>query len=83
MLNAIFLKIILIKILIVIELSYFSLVFFPIQTIIMHRESSHFILGWELNILESVVITLAIGLSVDFTLHYGIMYKLAVDTDRS
>ena len=24
------------------------------------------ILGWELNILESVVVTLAIGLSVDF-----------------
>ena len=39
-------------------------------------------LGWELNILESVVVTLAIGLSVDFTLHYGIMYKLAADTDR-
>ena len=38
--------------------------------------------GWELNILESVVVSLAIGLSVDFTLHYGIMYKLAVDTDR-
>ena len=38
--------------------------------------------GWELNILESVVISLSIGLSVDFTLHYGIMYKLAVDTDR-
>ena len=39
-------------------------------------------LGWELNILESVVITLAIGLSVDFTLHYGIMYKLSGETDR-
>ena len=38
--------------------------------------------GWELNILESVVVTLAIGLSVDFTLHYGIMYTLAADTDR-
>jgi len=40
------------------------------------------LLGWELNILESVVITLAIGLSVDFTLHYGIMYKLSGETDR-
>ena len=39
-------------------------------------------LGWELNILESVVVTLSIGLSVDFTLHYGIMYTLAIDTDR-
>ena len=40
------------------------------------------LLGWKLNILESVVITLAIGLSVDFTLHYGIMYKLSGETDR-
>eukprot|EP00090_Calanus_glacialis_P004843 TRINITY_DN13625_c0_g1_i1.p1 TRINITY_DN13625_c0_g1~~TRINITY_DN13625_c0_g1_i1.p1 ORF type:complete len:1432 (+),score=169.81 TRINITY_DN13625_c0_g1_i1:127-4296(+) len=40
------------------------------------------VLGWKLNILESVVITLAIGLSVDFTLHYGIMYKLSGETDR-
>ena len=34
-------------------------------------------MGWKLNILESVAITLAIGLSVDFTLHYGVMYKKA------
>jgi len=40
------------------------------------------ILGWKLNILESIVITLSIGLSVDFTLHYGIMYKLANAQDR-
>ena len=70
------------------------------------------LLGWQLNILESVVITLAIGLrlvikyfhhhchwaqvyhpssphnyqyaspSVDFTLHYGIMYKLSGETSR-
>ena len=39
-------------------------------------------LGWKLNILESVVVTLAIGLSVDFTLHYGIMYKLSGESDR-
>lgn len=41
------------------------------------------VLGWKLNILESVVVTLAIGLSVDFTLHYGIMYKLSGETDRN
>ncbi len=34
-------------------------------------------LGWKLNILESVAITLIIGLSVDFTLHYAIMYKVS------
>lgn len=32
-------------------------------------------MGWKLNVLESVAITLAIGLSVDFTLHYAIMYQ--------
>ena len=32
-------------------------------------------MGWKLNILESVAITLAIGLSVDFTLHYAMMFK--------
>ena len=34
-------------------------------------------MGWKLNILESVAITLAIGLSVDFTLHYAMMYRQA------
>ena len=35
------------------------------------------LMGWELNILESVAITLAIGLSVDFTLHYAVAFKIA------
>ena len=39
------------------------------------------LLGWRLNILESVAITLAIGLSVDFTLHYAIAYKISLDND--
>ena len=50
--------------------------------IILATIASLVLLGWELNILESVIITLAIGLSVDFTLHYGIMYKLAGHGDR-
>ena len=37
----------------------------------------YFFLGWKLNILESVAATLAIGLSVDFTLHYGVAYSAA------
>ena len=37
--------------------------------------------GWELNILESVIISLAVGLSIDFTIHYGVAYRLA-DGDR-
>eukprot|EP00095_Tigriopus_kingsejongensis_P008223 maker-scaffold604_size126151-snap-gene-0.35 protein:Tk08223 transcript:maker-scaffold604_size126151-snap-gene-0.35-mRNA-1 annotation:"conserved hypothetical protein" len=40
------------------------------------------LLGWKLNILESVAITLAIGLSVDFTLHYSIMYRQSIDSDK-
>lgn len=34
------------------------------------------LLDWELNVLESTIIILTIGLSFDFTLHYGIAYKL-------
>ena len=40
------------------------------------------ILGWKLNILESVAITLTIGLSIDFTLHYGVMYNASKDQDK-
>lgn len=32
--------------------------------------------GWSLNILESVAISTSIGLSVDFSLHYCVNYKL-------
>ena len=55
-------------------LTVFLIILVTIATLVL--------LGWELNILESVIITLAIGLSVDFTLHYGIMYKLAGHGDR-
>ncbi|KAM4771385.1 protein dispatched homolog 1 [Rhinophrynus dorsalis] len=40
------------------------------------------LLGWELNVLESVTISVAVGLSVDFAVHYGVAYRLAPDTDR-
>ncbi|XP_038059449.1 protein dispatched homolog 1-like [Patiria miniata] len=40
------------------------------------------LLGWELNIVESTVITLSVGLSVDFTIHYGVAYRLAPHYDR-
>ncbi|ENN76838.1 hypothetical protein YQE_06679, partial [Dendroctonus ponderosae] len=32
--------------------------------------------GWTLNIVESITISTAIGLAVDFALHYSISYKL-------
>ncbi|XP_033115850.1 protein dispatched homolog 1-like [Anneissia japonica] len=40
------------------------------------------LLGWELNILESVIISVAVGLSIDFTVHYGVAYQLAQEKDR-
>ena len=40
------------------------------------------LLGWELNIFESIILTLSVGLCVDFTLHYGVAYKLAPFPDR-
>ena len=38
--------------------------------------------GWELNILESIVISVAVGLSVDFTLHYGVAYTVSSEQGR-
>ncbi|GJQ67819.1 putative hedgehog receptor [Trypoxylus dichotomus] len=35
------------------------------------------LLGWKLNILESVAISTAIGLTVDFSLHFTVNYRLA------
>ncbi|CAD5120603.1 DgyrCDS9162 [Dimorphilus gyrociliatus] len=33
--------------------------------------------GWQLNIIESVTISLAVGMSIDFAIHYGVAYKLS------
>ena len=35
------------------------------------------LMGWELNILESIAVSMAAGLSVDFTIHYSVAYKLS------
>lgn len=35
--------------------------------------------GWKLNILESVAVSTAIGLAVDFSLHYGVQYRFSKD----
>jgi hypothetical protein len=40
------------------------------------------LLGWELNILESVVITVAVGLSIDFTLHMGVSFRNSPDLSK-
>ena len=53
-----------------------------ITFIMLVTTASLVLLGWELNILESVIITVSVGLSIDFTLHYGVAYRLAPDLDR-
>ena len=35
------------------------------------------LMGWSLNIIESITISLAVGLSIDFTIHYGVAYRLS------
>lgn len=35
--------------------------------------------GWKLNVLESIAVSTAMGLAVDYSLHYGISYKLCPD----
>ena len=34
------------------------------------------LLGWQLDVVEAVAVSAAVGLSVDFTLHYGVAYRL-------
>ena len=50
--------------------------------IILSTIATLVLLGWDLNILKSVIMTLAIGLSVDFSIHCGIIYNLAGHGDR-
>ena len=40
------------------------------------------LLSWELNVVESVVLTMAVSLSIDFCLHYAMGYKLCNAGDR-
>lgn len=40
------------------------------------------VMGWKLNVLESISVSTAIGLAVDFTLHYGVAYRLSPMSDR-
>ena len=38
------------------------------------------LMGWKLNIVESITIMLAVGMSVDFTIHYSVVYQLSRET---
>ena len=55
---------------------------FSIAAIIFVTVAALVLLGWELNILESVTVSIAVGLSIDLTLHYGVAYRLSPDLDR-
>ena len=37
------------------------------------------LLGWELNMFESMTLSLAVGLSIDFAIHLGVAFKLTDD----
>lgn len=41
------------------------------------------LLDWKLNILESIAVNTAIGLGIDFVLHYALKYQLCVEKDRN
>ncbi|KAL5283685.1 DISP1 family protein [Megaselia abdita] len=58
----------------------FRISFFAAVTVIFSIVSSVGILvlmEWKLNILESVAITTAVGLAVDFSLHIGVHYRFS------
>ena len=38
--------------------------------------SSIVLLGWNLNIIETMTVTLAVGMSINFTVHYGVVYLM-------
>ncbi|XP_033310868.1 protein dispatched [Bombus bifarius] len=40
------------------------------------------LLGWKLNVLESVAISTAIGLTVDFSLHYVVSYRACTSKEK-
>ncbi len=40
------------------------------------------LLGWELNMFESMIFSLTIGFAIDFTIHYSVAYRLSKEPDR-
>lgn len=40
------------------------------------------LMRWELNIVESVIVSLTVGLSIDFPLHVAVAYRISSTTDR-
>lgn len=40
------------------------------------------LMNWKLNVLESISVSTAIGLTIDFSLHYGNYYRMSPELDR-
>lgn len=40
------------------------------------------LMNWKLNVLESISISTAIGLTIDFSLHYGNYYRMSPELER-
>ncbi|KRZ57381.1 Protein dispatched -like protein 1, partial [Trichinella nativa] len=56
-------------------LSFLSIL--SISAVILDTIAVLVLLGWRLNVVESTIIILTIGLSFDYTLHYAVAYKFA------
>lgn len=55
---------------------------FTIVLIIVVTVGILVLLGWELGVSEALVITLTVGLSIDFTIHFGVAYKVSKQKTR-
>ena len=55
---------------------------FTISLTIAVTLSALVLLGWEVTLFDSIVISLAVGLSIDFSIHYGIGFKLQASEHR-
>ncbi len=54
-----------------------------ICTIILTTMGILALIHWELNIVEAIIITLGVGLSFDFTLHFAVAYTTELDHQRT
>lgn len=60
------------------NLRYSIISIISISFVIFTSIAALILLGWRLNIIESIVISLTIGLAIDATLHYTIAYKMFI-----
>ena len=56
---------------------------FTISLVIGATVASMVLQGWTLNVSECITLTLAVGLSIDFTIHLGVSFKLSQGNIRA